>query len=205
VRAEAVRPAAGLVAAVAAVLLVGGCGSGGSSGSGDEARAAATATTAGTIGGAGGAGTGGTAAPTGQPGPGGPGSPSGEVTVTASPAAPAAKGPPSVDPSASDLGGASTDSTESVEGVWLATADGAKVQLVLGKGKASLTSSHLCGGVYKGTGIGDDNLRLTLTCMDGDKERAKGTGRLSSDGRSLTVEWDAGPTDAFSRTGLPSS
>ncbi|WP_143031695.1 hypothetical protein [Actinacidiphila guanduensis] len=100
-----------------------------------------------------------------------------------------------------DTGGASTDSTQSVEGVWLATVDGAKVQLVLGKGKAGLTSTHLCGGAYTGTG----SIRLTLTCMDGDKERTSGHGVMAPDGKTLTVQWTGGLTDTFSRTGLPSS
>lgn len=93
------------------------------------------------------------------------------------------------------------DATQTVEGVWLATQDTTKVQLVLGQGKAALTSTHLCGGGYTGqNGIG-----LTLTCMDGDTERTSGHGVLASDGKTLTVQWKGGPTDVFSRTGLPSS
>ncbi|BBA97936.1 hypothetical protein RVR_3921 [Actinacidiphila reveromycinica] len=100
-----------------------------------------------------------------------------------------------------DVGGASTDSTQTVEGVWLATVDGVKVQLVLGKGKAALTSDHLCGGSYTDKG----GVRLTMTCMDGDKERTSGQGSMAADGKTLTVEWKDGPTDTFTRTGLPSS
>jgi hypothetical protein len=182
-----VRPAAGLAAAVVAVLLLGGCGSDGS----DDAQPTSTA------------------APTTGAGLPGPDDPTASGTSAPSTAATDTAGTgtstASASTSASDDGGASTDSTGSVEGVWLATAGGAKVQLVLGKGKAGLTSTHLCGGGYSGTGVGGDNLRLTLTCMDGDKKRTKGTGQLSTDGRSLTVEWTGGPTDTFSRTGLPSS
>lgn len=91
--------------------------------------------------------------------------------------------------------------TQSVDGVWLATRGGTKVQLVLGKGKAALTSTSLCGGSYTDQhGIG-----LTLTCVDGNKERTSGRGVLASDGKTLTVRWTGGPTDTFSRTGLPSS
>ncbi|MEU6850435.1 hypothetical protein ABZ901_10985 [Actinacidiphila alni] len=91
--------------------------------------------------------------------------------------------------------------TEGVEGVWLATEGAAKVQLVLGKGKAGLTSTHLCAGTYSDK----DGVGLTLTCMDGDKERTSGHGVLAGDGKSLTVQWTGGPTDTFSRTGLPST
>lgn len=96
---------------------------------------------------------------------------------------------------------ASGDPTLTVEGVWLATQGSAKVQLVLGKGKAALTSTHLCGGGY----TDQDGIGLTLTCMDGDKERTNGRGVLAADGRTLTVQWTDGPTDVFSRTGLPSN
>lgn len=98
-------------------------------------------------------------------------------------------------------GGASTDSTQSVEGVWLAMEDGNKVQLVLGKGKAGLTSTHLCGGTY----TDKDGVGIVLTCMDGDKERTSGHGVMAADGKTLTVQWSDGITDTFSRTGLPSS
>jgi hypothetical protein len=106
-------------------------------------------------------------------------------------------------PGTTDSGGASTDSTQSVEGVWLATEDGTKVQLVLGKGKAGLTSTHLCGGSY--TDHNGMSLDVTLTCMDGDRERTSGHGVMAADGKTLTVQWTDGPTDAFTRTGLPSS
>jgi hypothetical protein len=96
---------------------------------------------------------------------------------------------------------ATGDDTHSVEGVWLATERGTKVQLVLGKGKAGLTSTSLCGGSY----TDQDGIGLTLTCMDGNKERTSGHGVLAADGKTLTVQWAGGPTDTFTRTGLPSS
>lgn len=93
------------------------------------------------------------------------------------------------------------DSTQSVEGVWLAAQGANKVQLVLGKGQAGLTSTHLCGGTY----TDKDGIGLKLTCMDGDKERTSGVGVMAADGKTLTVQWADGPTDTFSRTGLPSN
>lgn len=93
------------------------------------------------------------------------------------------------------------DATQTVEGVWLATQGTTKVQLVLGKGKAALTSTHLCGGGYSD----QDGVAITLTCMDGDTERTTGRGVLAADGKTLTVQWTDGPTDVFARTGLPSS
>ncbi|MFF7193260.1 MULTISPECIES: hypothetical protein [unclassified Streptomyces] len=116
-------------------------------------------------------------------------------TAASMSAEPGASGSPTA---SSVVGG---DSTQGVEGVWLATQGSTKVQLVLGKGKAGLTSSHLCGGTYTDR----DGLGLTLTCMDGDKERTSGRGELTGDGKTLTVRWTGGPTDTFSRTGLPSS
>lgn len=93
------------------------------------------------------------------------------------------------------------DPTQGVDGVWLAAQGANKVQLVLGKGEAGLTSTHLCGGTY----TDQDGIGLTLTCMDGNKERTSGVGVLAADGKTLTVEWTGGLKDTFSRTGLPSN
>ncbi|WP_335970806.1 hypothetical protein [Streptomyces sp. CA2R106] len=114
---------------------------------------------------------------------------------------PSATGSATASANGDDVGGASTDSTQTVEGVWLATVDGVKVQLVLGKGKAALTSDHMCGGSYTDKG----GVRLTMTCMDGDKERTSGQGEMAADGKTLTVQWKNGQSDTFTRTGLPSS
>jgi hypothetical protein len=134
--------------------------------------------------------------------------PTPSATATVRPSTPVAttSDTPSASSSASasdstGTGGASTDSTQTVEGVWLAMESGNKVQLVLGKGKAGLTSTHLCGGAY----TGKDGISITLTCMDGDKERTSGHGVMAADGKTLTVRWSDGITDTFSRTGLPSS
>ncbi|WP_069463779.1 hypothetical protein [Actinacidiphila rubida] len=83
----------------------------------------------------------------------------------------------------------------------MATQGGTKVQLVLGKGTAGLTSTSLCGGSY----TGEDAIALTLTCMDGNKQRTSGHGTLAADGKTLTVQWTGGLTDSFTRTGLPSN
>lgn len=123
-------------------------------------------------------------------------------TATPSSAAATAGGTSVPTPSGSaDSGGTSTDSTRTVEGIWLATQDGNKVQLVLGKGKAGLTSTHLCGGAY----TGKSSIAIVLTCMDGDKGRTSGRGSMTADGKTLTVRWSGGITDTFSRTGLPSN
>ncbi|MBY8876677.1 hypothetical protein [Actinacidiphila acidipaludis] len=109
--------------------------------------------------------------------------------------------PSSAAPATAPTSTASGDTSHGIEGVWLATQDGTKVQLVLGKGHAGLTSTSLCGGSYTDkNGIG-----LTLTCMDGNKQRTSGHGTLASDGNTLTVQWSGGLTDTFSRTGLPSN
>ena len=120
-------------------------------------------------------------------------SPSASTSTVAAPTD-SASGPP-------ESAAAGGDPTQTVGGVWLATQDTTKIQLVLGKGKAALTSTHLCGGGY----TDQDGIEITMTCMDGDKERTNGRGVLAADGRTLTVQWSDGPTDVFSRTGLPSS
>lgn len=160
-------------AVVAAALLLTGCGG---SGRGTDARKEPSASRTATL----------------PPAP----SVSAASTVT-----PSATGSATDTAEGGDTGGASTDSTQTVEGVWLATVDGVKVQLVLGKGKAALTSDHLCGGSFTDR----DGVHLTMTCMDGDKERTSGHGVMAADGKTLTVQWTDGPTDTFTRTGLPSS
>jgi hypothetical protein len=115
------------------------------------------------------------------------GNPTTTTTTTLSPTATATQTTPGDD--------------HSVEGVWLATQGGTKIQLVLGKGKAGLTSTSLCGGTY----TEHDGLGLDMTCMDGNKDRTSGHGVLAADGKTLTVKWSGGLTDTFSRTGLPSS
>lgn len=160
-------------AAVAAVLALSGC----SSDSGDDATKQPTPT-----------------ATTLAPGSGQ------QPTATASPSGVA------VSPSASATSSAPTatgtgDPAQGVDGVWLAMQGATKVQLVLGKGKAALTSTSLCGGGY----TDQDGIGLTLTCVDGNKDRTTGRGVLAADGKTLTVQWSGGLTDTFSRTGLPSS
>jgi hypothetical protein len=113
---------------------------------------------------------------------------------------------PSAPPSTTGAASASASPTaaganQGLGGVWLAMEGTTKVQLVLGKGKAALTSASLCGGTYtEHNGIG-----LILTCMDGNNDRTAGHGDLSRDGKTLTVTWSGGITDTFTRTGLPSS
>lgn len=126
------------------------------------------------------------------------------ASVTGQPVSPSASASTALEPTASTTGpaeSAGNDATQTVEGVWLATQGTTKVQLVLGKGKAGLTSTHLCGGGY----TGQDGIGITLTCMDGDTARTHGHGVLAPDGKTLTVQWTDGLTDVFSRTGLPSS
>ncbi|WP_052397178.1 hypothetical protein [Streptomyces sp. NRRL F-5123] len=159
-------------AAVAAALALGGCGSGGGK---DDATATAT---------------------------GQPDSPSASPSASASvqPATSTAPAPTASPTNSAQTAGADGGATDTVEGVWLAAEGATKVQLVLGAGKAGLTSAHLCGGGY----TGKEAIALTLTCMDGDTERTTGRGQLAADGKTLTVTWTNGPTDVFARTGLPS-
>lgn len=99
--------------------------------------------------------------------------------------------------SASPTGGGGA--TQGVGGVWLAVQGGTKVQLVLGKGKAGLTSTSLCAGTY----TEHNGIDLVLTCVGGGKDRTAGHGDLSGDGSTLTVKWSGGISDTFTRTGLP--
>lgn len=161
------------VVAVAVALALGGCGSSG--GGKDDATASAT---------------------------GQPDSPSVSPSADASaePATSTAAAPTASVTDPTQTAGTDGGAADTVEGVWLAEEGATKVQLVLGAGKAGLTSTHLCGGTY----TGKDAIAITLTCMDGDTQRATGHGQLAADGKTLTVTWTDGTTDVFARTGLPS-
>jgi hypothetical protein len=167
---------AGLAALAAATLALSGC-----SGHSDSGKQPTTDTTA----------------PATRPGTTASGTATGTGTTTgaATGTATGTGAPTSSSPTAGD------QADQGVGGVWLAMQGTAKVQLVLGKGKAALTSTSLCGGSYTGR----NSITLSLACMDGNKDRTFGHGGLSSDGKTLTVRWSGGITDTFARTGLPSS
>ncbi|WP_338698883.1 hypothetical protein V2W30_21715 [Streptomyces sp. Q6] len=106
----------------------------------------------------------------------------------------------------------SAGSAKDAEGIWSATTDGQAVVLVIGGKQASLSTGdgHLCTGGVADTG----KLTLNLKCADGDTDRGTGTIE-SNDGTKMTVSWDAGAKDTFTKskdgklptdlpTGLPS-
>lgn len=155
--------------AVAAALTLSGC-SGGSSGDDGTKQQTASATVSGQ-----------------------PGAPAGTASPSATAATPATASATTSAPAGTG------DPTQRADGIWQAVQGGGKVQLVLGKGAAGLTSTHLCAGTY----TDQDGIGLTLTCADGDKERTAGRGVLAADGKTLTVRWAGGPTDTFTRSGLP--
>jgi hypothetical protein len=163
------------VVAVAAALSLSGCSAGG----GDARQTAAP-----------------TDSPDSPPASATTTSPAQPATATASPSGTAT----ATGSATADSAGTGDGATHSVEGVWLAAQGDSKVQLVLGKGEANLTSNHLCGGAY----TEKNGVDIRLTCMDGDKERTRGLGVMAPDGSTLTVQWTGGLTDVFTRTGLPS-
>ncbi|MEV5611546.1 hypothetical protein [Streptomyces sp. NPDC052225] len=106
-------------------------------------------------------------------------------------------------------GGGSVGSAKDAEGIWSATTDGQAVVLVVGGKQASLSTGdgHLCTGSVADTG----KLTFALKCADGNTERNTGTVQ-SGDGTTMTVSWDGGAKDTFTKSkdgklpgGLPSA
>ncbi|MFD4633263.1 hypothetical protein ACFVYR_25290 [Streptomyces sp. NPDC058284] len=85
----------------------------------------------------------------------------------------------------------------SLEGTWIATADGKPLALAFAGGTATLLGENvLCSGsVGGGTGA----RVIELTCPKGDTGRTKG--RVESvDGKSMKVAWEGAGTDEFLKT-----
>jgi hypothetical protein len=129
----------------------------------------------------------------------------GSGTGTSGPDTGAAGGHASAPPGGS-AGGPAKDAA-ALDGTWAGVSGGKAVALSVTAGKAALVAdAHVCSGEVKDM----STVMLALRCADGDTARTMGT-VTSNNGKTITVEWDAGGKDTLARTdpgalptGLPS-
>uniref|UniRef100_UPI0006E163BC hypothetical protein n=1 Tax=Streptomyces atriruber TaxID=545121 RepID=UPI0006E163BC len=98
----------------------------------------------------------------------------------------------------SSSGGSDGDSKGgSLEGTWVATADGKPLALaVTGKTATLLGEDVLCNGT---AGDATGSQTIDLKCPKGNADRT--TGRVESvNGKSMKVAWEGGGTDEFLKT-----
>ncbi|MEU3186431.1 hypothetical protein ABZ707_19815 [Streptomyces sp. NPDC006923] len=95
-----------------------------------------------------------------------------------------------------------------IDGTWAALTDGKAVALSVKDGKVALVADqHVCQGSVEDMG----EPMLSLTCADGNADRAMGTIE-SNDGKTLVISWGSGRKDTLTKTvdgklpgGLPTS
>lgn len=92
-----------------------------------------------------------------------------------------------------DSGADSGAKDGSSEGSWVATADGNPLALVIAGKQATLLGENV---LCSGTAAGD---AIKLKCAKGDSGRTEGTVE-SVNGTSMTVSWQGGSEDQFTRT-----
>jgi len=78
-----------------------------------------------------------------------------------------------------------------IDGRWRATTGGIKVALYLYRGAAAINTPRFCSGTIDATGL------VKLACADKNPDRT--AGRATLKGNTLTVTWQGGPTDTFTR------
>lgn len=111
---------------------------------------------------------------------------------------PSKKAPSAEQSSAPAEGGAGGDAA----GVYMSKSDGEAMVLSINGSTAVLVAGkHSCTGEYTDTGAA--NKMLMLKCADGNTDRTMGSVKASADGKSLTVDWDAGMNDTFTKVTTP--
>ncbi|MFF0445755.1 hypothetical protein ACFYT4_04920 [Streptomyces sp. NPDC004609] len=105
-------------------------------------------------------------------------------------------------------GGPATSATDSatkepasgggdITGAWSGMSEGKPVSLGITDKKAVLVAEgHTCSGEVADHG----KQMLSLTCVDGNKDRTMGTIE-SSDSKTLVISWDSGKKDTLSKVG----
>lgn len=108
--------------------------------------------------------------------------------------------PPSAAPSISAAPGASSaaEVAKDIQGSWAGLTDGKSVALVVQSGKAALVAEqHVCQGSVQDMG----QPMLSMTCTDGNTDRAMGT-ITSHDGKTLVISWGT-KKDTLKKTEAP--
>ncbi|MBN3930853.1 hypothetical protein IQ279_14640 [Streptomyces verrucosisporus] len=89
--------------------------------------------------------------------------------------------------------------TGGVNGTWSAEGDGKAMVLSISGDQAALLGETTCTGTAD---TGADPVTFALKCTDGSTDRTRGTVK-SVEGESLTVAWESGTTDTFTKVEVP--
>lgn len=96
------------------------------------------------------------------------------------------------------------DAGGEASGVYMSQSGGEAMVLSINSGKAVLVAGkHNCTGEYADTGNKSGNKMLMLKCADGNTDRTMGSVKASADGKTLTIDWDAGMDDTFTQVTTP--
>ncbi|MEU4349495.1 hypothetical protein [Streptomyces sp. NPDC023838] len=110
----------------------------------------------------------------------------------------------SASPSASGATGGSGSSgggkvaAKDIAGAWAAVLQGKPTALVISGTTVALGGEHTCSGTVNDNGMA----MIELKCADGNTDRVAGMPSLSADGKTLTMKWEGGATDTFTKSEL---
>ncbi|KOG51556.1 hypothetical protein ADK76_35510 [Streptomyces griseoflavus] len=106
---------------------------------------------------------------------------------------------PAATPSQGTGGDRPAEGAGSLDGAWTARTGDSHLTLVIYRGTASMglgaDTASACQGKIEQAGA----TVIALKCMGGHTTRTLGTVTPGGDGRTLTVKWKGGPTDAFTK------
>lgn len=89
-------------------------------------------------------------------------------------------------------------SAKDIAGAWAAVLKGRPTALVISGTTVALGGEHTCSGTVSDSGTAV----IALKCTDGNTDRTVGKPSLSADGKTLTVNWEGGTTDTFTKSEL---
>ncbi|MFK8912485.1 hypothetical protein [Streptomyces sp. YS-3] len=85
-----------------------------------------------------------------------------------------------------------------IAGAWAAVLQGKPTALVISGTTVALGGEHTCSGTVNDNGMA----MIELKCADGNTDRVAGMPSLSKDGKTLTVKWEGGKSDTFTKSEL---
>ncbi|MFD9789686.1 hypothetical protein ACFWXK_01920 [Streptomyces sp. NPDC059070] len=85
-----------------------------------------------------------------------------------------------------------------IAGAWAAVLQGKPTALVISGTTVALGGEHTCTGTVNDNGMA----MIELKCADGNTDRVAGMPSLGPDGKTLTVKWEGGTTDKFTKSEL---
>ncbi|KAA6221096.1 hypothetical protein CP973_03120 [Streptomyces albofaciens JCM 4342] len=106
---------------------------------------------------------------------------------------------PAATPSQTAGGDKPAEGTSSLDGAWTARTGDSHLTLVIYRGTASMGLGADTGTACQGRVEQVGTTVIALKCMGGHTTRTLGTVTPGGDGKTLTVKWKGGPTDAFTK------